>query len=247
MIHYHGSPLGAESKVLPEFYVGRHALVSFAHPGDIGVIADCCQTFCIDNGAFSFWKSKTPVDWDKYIEWVRAWCRHPGFDFWLIPDDIEGTEDDNWFLMFKYGRKVPYGVPVYHLHESLEHLERMVGSYPRIAIGSSGKWRTPGTASWWARMEEVMAVCCDADGVPRTKIHGLRQLAPEIFSRLPLSSADSTNAINNAKRSKRFGMYKPPNKAQCAAVIANRVETWNSAPVWEPTSQEAFCLSYAEG
>lgn len=237
MIHYHGTPCGGTSKDLPQFYCGRHALVSFANTSDIGVVIECCQTFCVDNGAFSFWKSKVPVDWDKYIEWVKPLSRHPGFDFWVIPDVIEGTEDDNWKLVFRYGREVPYGVPVYHMHESLDHLHRLVVNFNRVAIGSSGQWPNPGTPSWWARMEEVMSVCCDSDGVPKTKLHLLRGLDPEVFSKLPLSSADSTNAVLNAKSIDRFGMYRPPTAAQRAAVIADRIEVHNSCPIWIPNKQ----------
>lgn len=242
MIHYHGTPCGGTSADLPKFYTGRHALISYAHPNDTGVVMECCQTFCLDNGAFSFWKSGTPVDWDKYMEWVLGLSRHPNFDFWLIPDVIDGTEDDNWRLMFKYGRLAPYGVPVYHFHESLEYLEKLVANYPRIALGSSAQWATVGTDSWWARMTEIMDVCTDENGLPKSKLHGLRMLDPEIFSKLPLSSADSTNAVQNAKSNDRFGMYRPPTAAQRAAVIADRIEVHNCAPVWIAHKQMMFEL-----
>lgn len=206
MIHYHGTPCGGTSADLPKFYTGRHALISYANKGDTGVILECCQTFCLDNGAFSFWKSGTAVNWDDYMVWVQSLKNHPGFDFWLIPDSIEGTEIDNRLLIFKYGLLVPYAVPVYHFHESLEHLDFLVRNFPRIALGSSAQWATVGTESWWARMAEIMSVCCDSDGVPRTKLHGLRMLDPLVFSRLCLSSADSTNAVQNAKSNTRFGI-----------------------------------------
>ena len=242
MIHYHGTPCGGTSADLPKFYTGRHALISYANKQDTGVILECCQTFCLDNGAFSFWKSGTPVDWDKYIEWASPISRHPGFDFWLIPDAIDGTEDDNKSLIFHYGRKLPYGVPVYHFHESLDYLDFLCRNYPRVALGSSAQWATVGTESWWNRMAEIMAVCCDADGIPRTKLHGLRMLDPEIFGKLPLSSADSTNAVQNAKSNTRFGMYKPPTASQRAAVIADRIEVYNSAPIWMIPEQYHFQL-----
>ena len=89
-------------------------------------------------------------------------------------------------------------------------------------------------------MKEIMEVCCDSDGVPRTKLHGLRMLDPMIFSRLPLSSADSTNAVLNAKSNTRFGIYKPSSAAQCACVIADRIEIFNSAAVWIPHTQAEF-------
>ena len=59
-------------------------------------------------------------------------------------------------------------------------------------------------------------------------------LDPAIFTKLPLASADSTNAAVNSGSLDRFGMYLPPTAAQRAAVIAERIESHNSAPVWTP-------------
>lgn len=85
-----------------------------------------------------------------------------------------------------------------------------------------------------------MAVACDKDGRPRTKLHGLRMLDPEIFTRLPLSSADSVNAAVNGGSVSRFGMYVPPTAAQRAEVIAERIESNNSAHLWHAPQGELF-------
>lgn len=145
---------------------------------------------------------------------------------------------ENWTLASLYCRSLPHGVPVYHMHEPLSYLERLMTNFKRIAIGSSGQWPNPGTESWWTRIAEIMAVVCDDQGRPLVKLHGLRMLDPEIFSRLPLSSADSTNAARNSHESKRFGMYMPPTSAQRAEVIASRIEYHNSAAVWVPPAQQ---------
>lgn len=246
MIHYHGSPCGGDSAVLNKFYQGRHGLISFYRPDDVAVILDCCQTFCVDNGAYSFWRKNGgnagEEYWARYIEFTKALSRHPGFDFWLIPDVIDGSEDDNWRLIFEYGRKIPYAVPVYHMHESFFHLERLLKTFPRIAIGSSGQWPNPGTPSWWDRMSDIMDVCCDEDGIPKSKLHGLRMLDPKIFSEIPLSSADSTNAVRHAGDVKRFGMYPPGSSAQRANVIADRIESNNSAACWTKHEQQKLNL-----
>ena len=242
MIAYHGTPCGATRPDAARFLKGRHALVSFANPEDIPIVAEACASFVLDNGAFSMWseseKAKAegrilpPPDWNKWVDWAMFWSRHPGYDWALAPDTIDGSLDDNKRLLFHFGRKVPMSVPVYHLHEPLEWLENLAQNWPRVALGSSGQWRTPGTASWWARMREVMDVCCDSEGRPKCKLHGLRMLDPLIFSRLPLSSADSCNATINSGSIKRFGMYTPPTASQRMEVIAARIEHHNSAAVW---------------
>ena len=240
MIHYHGTPIGGEkgsNKAM--FYNGRHLCVSYRRPDDLDIICEVASSYFVDNGAFSFWRGGEKPDWDAYMEWLGALPRHP--DFYIVPDTIDGTEEDNRHLLFRYGRA--HGAcPVYHMHESLEYLDMLVRQFPLVALGSSGKWSTPGTPDWWNRMAEMMDVICDTNGKPRTRIHGLRMLNPEIFSRIPFHSCDSTNAARNNNQKDRFGVYLPPTAAGRASVIADRIEAWNSAATWKriPIQDDLF-------
>jgi hypothetical protein len=240
MIHYHGTPIGGTKTEAIRFLMGRHSLIPFSYPGDIAAAADVCQSFVLDNGAFSVWKSGLELDVAGYEAWVREWCLHPGFDWALIPDVIDGSEEENDQMIERWNESglKQYGVPVYHLHESLERLDKLCNEWRIVAFGSSGQWSNPGSAGWWIRMRKVMDVACLKDGRPRAKFHGLRMLDPDVFSKLPLSSADSTNAAVNCGSLSRFGMYKPPSSSQRAEVIAERIESRNSNPIWvRPTEQ----------
>lgn len=241
MIKYHGTPIGGKNTDAAELLRGRHALVSHAHSEQLGIVLENCQSFILDNGAFSEWKkSGDEIDFDVYVDWVKSLYRHPNFDWCLIPDKIDGSESHNVALVNRWlrlGLKAK-GVPVWHLHESLEWLEWMVDRFEWVAIGSSGQWATPNTKGWWSRMEEAMNVCCDSSGRPKSKLHGLRMLDPKIFINLPLASADSTNAARNNNQLSRFGMYAPPSAGQRAANIAARIESFNSAAVWVGNKQQ---------
>lgn len=231
MIHYHGTPIGGSRQDVATFLRGRHALVSFFRPDDMPVVADVCASFVLDNGAFSVWTRGGKLDVDGYIQFCLTWHRHPGFDWCLIPDVIDGTESDNDLLLSEWPRQIR-GVPVWHMHESLPRLRRLCEEWDVVAFGSSGTYRTPGAAVWWQRINEAMPWACDEHGRPLAKLHGLRMLSPKIFTKLPFSSADSTNAAVNSGAVARYGMYPPPTRAQRAAVIADRIEAHNSAPVW---------------
>lgn len=212
MIHYHGTPCGATREDVARFLNRRHAFISFMRPEDIGTAAEVCQSFALDNGAFTKWKEWAPItDWNPYYEFVDLWGRHPSADWAVIPDVIDGTEQDNDDLIAEWPFG-PLGVPVWHFHESLGRLGALAGAWPRVALGSSGKWPTPGTRGWWHRVAEAMAAICDDSGRPRCKLHGLRMLDPAIFHRLPLASADSTNAVRNSSNYNRFGIYCPPER-----------------------------------
>lgn len=241
MIHYHGTPCSGPRDDAYAFLAGRHALVSYPAKDDLKAVAAFCQSFVFDNGAFSTWRRGLKLDVPGYVAWVEEWHRHPGFDWALIPDVIDGDEDANDKLLSDWPAHLR-GVPVWHLHESIERLSRLAAAWPTVALGSSGHWRTPGTDHWWRRMDEALSAICDEKGQPICKLHGLRMLDPVIFGDLPLASADSTNAAVNAGSISRFGMYPAPSAAMRAAVIADRIEAYNSAACWNPQRQAELSL-----
>lgn len=242
MIHYHGTPMGSTRQDVARFMRGRHALVPFPRQEDMGVVAEVCQSFIFDNGAFTVWRLGGQLDVPGYVRWCEQWRRHPGFDWALIPDVIDGDEAANDALLADWPRHIR-GVPVWHMHESIDRLVRLGHEWPVVALGSSGQWSRPGTSGWWHRISEAMNELCDDEGRPPCRLHGLRMLDPQVFSRLPLASADSTNAAVNSGSLDRFGSYVPPTASQRAAVIAERIEAHNSAAGWlrRPIQEDLPC------
>lgn len=245
MIHYHGTPMGGKRANVEDFLRGRHALIPFVRQEDLACAAMVCESFCFDNGAFSAWKSGNPItDWRPYYGWCQDWARHPGFDFAIVPDVIDGSEKDNDELLREWDRKMWHpiyveGAPVWHLHESLERLQRLCTSrWRRVCIGSSGQWATPGTDAWRERMSDAMRFCCDEHGRPLVKLHGLRMLSRKIFPDYPFASADSTNVAQNANIIPRFGMYPAATSSQRGSHIAAGIECLNSSPCWVPSNQK---------
>ena len=237
MIHYHGGPITPLS-VADAVWRGRHAFVSFERPEQLPMAAAVCQSFALDNGAFSAWTQGKELDVEAYAAWVREWMHHPGFDWCVIPDKIDGSEQENVALIAQWRELgVPFSVsvPVWHLHESLDRLAFMVAAWPRIALGSSGEYATVGNAKWWQRMDEALRVACDKNGRPKAKLHGLRMLNPDVFSRLPLSSADSANVARNHDR--ESVRYRLTNH-MAALVISGRIETASGTATWSGLDQQ---------
>jgi hypothetical protein len=179
MIHYHGGPFSDSATALA-VWKGRHAMISFARPEQIKLAAEVCQSYCLDNGAYSAWRRGAKITVDKYYSWVESWVRHPGFDFAIIPDQIDGREADNNALLEEWPFERWQGCPVWHMHESLARLRGLAREWPRIALGSSGIYDQPGSERWWLRMGSAMKACCDPSGKPRTRLHGLRMLNPAL-------------------------------------------------------------------
>lgn len=233
MIHYHGLPITPETAAVKALEAG-HGFVSFATPMQLRVAVEVCQSFAVDNGAFSAWKQGRPVqDWRPFYEWAATCKLVPSCDFAVVPDVIDGNEADNDFLLSEWPLPRWFGAPVWHMHESMERLERLASSWPRVCIGSSGSYATIGTNEWWGRIAQAMRVVCNDEGQPLVKLHGLRMLNPDVFSRIPFASADSTNIGRNVGIDQAWkGTYSPPTKEARAQIMRSRIESQNSPARW---------------
>ena len=250
MIIYHGTPFGGDRAGVARFLNGRHALIPFPRQEDCPIAFQACQTVVFDNGAFSAWKKGEPVtNWRPYYEWCEEWHRHPAFAWAIIPDVIDGSEEDNDALLDEWPGHID-GVPVWHLHESFERLDRLCG-WSRICLGSSGEYAMPGSKRWMARMRDAMEVICDERGRPRCRLHGLRMACSEYTGRFPFASVDSTNVAQNANLLPRFGTYAAPQRWQRAEMIAHRMDgmitcdAFNRS-VWYPGQEGEGLLFVAE-
>lgn len=224
MIHYHGGPITPETCAL-RAWKGRHAFVSWAHPAQVELAASVCQSFALDNGAFSLWRSDTRVDWADYYEWSGEWLSHPACDWAVIPDVIDGTEAENDALVAEWPHGHHRGVPVWHLNESIERLVTLAQTWPRVALGSAAEFDVSQTAACLDRLHA--AVGAVTVGLrPSVKLHGLRMLNPEITSRVPLASADSTNVARNIGLDTRWrGTYAPATREARTDVLVERIES----------------------
>lgn len=229
MIHYHGSPITPETAALVAYEAG-HAFISFREPRNLGLAISVCQSFAIDNGAFSAWKDGEPItDWHPFYDWADEARLIPSCDFAVIPDVIDGDEAANDKLLDEWPLGKFHGAPVWHMHESLDRLRRLVAEWPRVCIGSSGQFARVKSLGWWQRMNDAMGVACDDQGRPLTKLHGLRMLDPEVFTRFPFSSVDSTNIGQNVGIDVAWrGTYPPSTKEARAAVMRGRIEKFNA-------------------
>ena len=240
MIHYHGGPITPETCAL-RAWKGRHAFVSWAHPIQLKLAASVSQTFALDNGAFSLWRSGTPVNWVDYYEWAGEWLAHPACDWAVIPDVIGGTETENDTLIaqWPHGHR---GVPVWHLNESVERLERLAANWPRVALGSAAEYDVSSPTRCLDRLAECLPAIT-RNGFPTTKLHGLRMLNPAITQHVPLSSADSTNVARNIGIDQAWkGSYTPATKEARVDILIDRIESTPTphemtrpAPVLQPT------------
>jgi hypothetical protein len=223
LIKYHGGPITPVAAA-KEAWRDGHAMISFANPEQVTLAFEYAAEVALDNGAFSYWKTGERVDVAAYTEFVELWRKHPAFGWCVIPDVIDGDEDENNRLIQDWALQNYISVPVWHMHESLDKLGWLCDDFPRVAIGSSGQFAKIGTERWKKRIAEAMEVCCDSNGYPKTRLHGLRQMDNDVTSNVPYSSVDSCNIARNIGiDSKWTGPYAPESKEVRALVLRDRI------------------------
>lgn len=229
MIHYHGGPITPDTCAI-RAWKGRHAFISFAHHGQLRLASEITQSFALDNGAFTFWKTGKEIDWSEYYDFVSEWMNHPRFDFAIIPDVIDGGESANDELLNQWPHG-DCGVPVWHMNESEERFIRLCNEYNRVAIGSCGEYDISKNPSGCVlRVKDIIRHVVDKYGYPIAKIHMLRGLNKNVFTKLPFASADSTNVARNIGIDKNWrGTYQPQSKETRTSILVERIEAYNSA------------------
>ncbi len=193
MIHYHGTPLTPKENLYK--MAGKHFCVSFADPRNAEICMQIGQSVMWDNGAFTTYTSGKKFNSDNYYKWLEDKLGHPHWA--VIPDVIGGDEKENKEFLQTWPYSKNYGVPVWHLHLSLEYLVDLCNDYPKVCFGSSGQYWQVGSASWEQRVNDAFN---ELDKKFKTMpwIHMLRGLNMS-GNHYPFASADSVNVARNYK------------------------------------------------
>jgi hypothetical protein len=143
----HGLPI--TPKHLLEQLAGESFCVSFAAPAQLEraiELVDPEGMLMLDNGAFSTWRSgRGRVDREAFFSWANdAQARCP-VAVAVIPDVIEGSENENWLEAAYAVRGELSAFPerlmfVWHMNDSIEQLVRASRLFNFVAIGSCAEY-----------------------------------------------------------------------------------------------------------
>lgn len=223
MIHYHGTPITPRAQL--HRMAGRHFCVSFARDQDVKTCLQIGQSVMFDNGAFSAFTKKVPLDVKGYYEWLEPKLVHPHWA--VVPDAIGGTLEDQHAMMLTWPRETlgyDHAAAVFHMHEPLEHLYFLLQGYEKVCLGSSGEYWQIGTPKWIHRMDTIFnEIAKRHRRMPW--IHGMRMLG-QTDGGWPFASCDSTNVAQNFKRD-----------TGCAECKAAPIDATQAAAKWSEREQ----------
>ncbi len=226
MIHYHGTPISPIRAI--ETMGGKHFCVSYARPDDLKRCLRIGQSLMLDNGAFSAKTRGLPFDRNGFYGWVEPFLVHPHWA--VVPDVIDGTEDEQREMVKSWPFRKEIGIPVWHLGLSITYLIELCDAWGRVCFGSAGEFWQIGTTKWCHRMDEAFNALVKIYGRQIPWVHGMRMLG-QSSGPWPLASADSTNvALHHAEH------------LECAGCMAKRIDSVNPPSTWNKQPlQEILC------
>jgi hypothetical protein len=171
-------------------------LLSFHFEDDIKTVYNLAREMekvdlFLDSGAFSAWSKDTEISMEDY-------CRHIADHIELISiyanlDVINDGEESyrNWRRMRALGFNP---MPVYHAETDLKYLIKYLDSgVDHVAIGAISQMTT---SARLANLDLLWRTYLTDDmGYPIRKFHGFGLTAPEIATRYPWYSVDSTSWV----------------------------------------------------
>jgi hypothetical protein len=166
----------------------------------------------VDNGAFSLHKQGLSTRDESYLEGYEAWAgsileRCPQA-IAVIPDVIDGSEEENAQMVRETLLDTERAMPVWHMHESFDYLLWLCESFDYVGIGSSGQYWQVGSAAWHARIEAMFAAIAAWEATSngayiRPRLHMMRaQSQAHLYG---FDSSDSTNVAMNHGRYRAEG------------------------------------------
>ena len=214
----HGTPI-TPKRLLPQLKGGSFC-VSYMNPEQLDECIDLVgkdQILILDNGAFTAWKQGLTLDdawWDGFYAWANAAMDRCPQAVAVIPDVIDGNEEENLKLIAKALRqdKLKYperAMAIWHLNESLEQLEKLFKIFNFVGFGSCQEYDIARNKPGSAYMEKIKEVFAHMNywqmkyKKDRPWIHMMRGLG--VFHKIGFDSADSCNiAINHCRTKKKF-------------------------------------------
>jgi len=155
----------------------------------------------LDSGAYSAWRMKTPIDIDKYCDFLLENA------YWLdyyVNLDVIAPQDPDFaaaesFKNFLHMRKRGLNpIPVFHVRETFDWLYRILDTgCDYIGLSASSLVGRGGVNDWYAKAWSQLVT---ADGLPVVKAHAFGEGRYNSLVYFPWYSADTASWIYQGQR-----------------------------------------------
>ena len=156
----------------------------------------------LDSGAFSAKSKDIEIDIESYIGYIY---RNMDLIDTYVNLDVIGDAEATWEnqeIMEEAGLKP---LPVFHMEDDIKYLYRCL-DYTHFCLGGMAGEPQLARMSFFKKAWKI--ICGQPSRLPMCKVHGFGMTSPEMLSKFPWYSVDSTSWVNYA----RFGTVLVPRK-----------------------------------
>ncbi len=148
----------------------------------------------LDSGAFSAYTKGLTIDLQEYMDFISTYA-----DAIKVYANLDVIGDPKATL--KNQKKMEQAgfspIPCYHCGEPIKYLEYYLDNYEYIALGGMVGQGMRNLLCW---LDDLFSgPICDADGLPRVKVHGFGITSLTILKRYPWYSVDSTSWVMTSR------------------------------------------------
>ena len=155
----------------------------------------------LDSGAYSAYENGTPIDLNKYIQFIVK--NKPELYFNL---DVIGDVESSWRNQRVMECNGLHPIPIFHADENIKWLHKCL-EYDYMALGGMASGSHESVRE--AFLDSCFDVICDTpDRLPKTKVHGLGLASPLLVAKYPMFSADTASGIHYG----RYGIIIIPKR-----------------------------------
>ena len=203
---------------------------------------NCCDTFMLDSGAFTFMNSGKKVHWktyvDEYIEFINKYDIQHFIELDLYGViGVEKTEKIRKYIEHHTGKKP---IPVYHGTMPVSYFRMLCQKYPYVAVSATGTIES----SKWTQNKQALKQIIRIGHSYGTKLHGLGYTRLENINKpeIMFDSVDSTAWLSGA----RFGTWyyvkhgKLVSKNMSGKGLTGKQFNNNNLKVWIDKQKELY-------
>lgn len=145
----------------------------------------------LDSGAFSAFTQGVEINLDEYCAFIKEHKKHLTVYANL---DVIGDPAGTWANQKEMEKQGLNPLPCFHYGEDPKWLIRYLkAGYEYIALGGMVPISTKDLSSW---LDKIFGeYLCDADGMPKVKVHGFGLTSLRLMLRYPWFSVDSTSWV----------------------------------------------------
>mgnify|MGYP003628308358 CR=1 FL=1 len=228
MIHYHGTPITPNTQLAT--MAGKNFCVSYARPDNLKTCLAIAQSIMFDNGAYSIFTGAVKAKDEPFHIWIEQYLAHPHWA--VIPDQIDGSVEDNIALINEWHHQDSLSAPVWHLNEPIEHLLFLADNWGRVCFGSSGEYWEIGSVAWCFRVDKAFNALAKRFN-PLPWIHMMRGLSLA-GQHWPFASADSTSVARHCGDTNR--------RNRSAGDMAVEIDSRQCPINWQPRLEQTDLL-----